>query len=762
MLDDRFQGRRIMAEYTVQPEDTPKGGTLLTAKEISIISQFGKRAILKRAQNESWPFIEETGRGGKIRKYFLTGLPEEIQLLYNKDTKSGEKLPTDGHTTPLNGTISRQGGNGREGDGELPPPDSLPKDTSLSSRDKSPSIYNKGRDASLISLPSMAEWQSNIASARYDLVTDYISAKNRAKNKKKKGKASICRASGDFLTAYNTGLTHPELYKVLGSVARGTIEKWCKTLKTDGYDLVSLAPRHGQHLKGRTRVTDEEMKHLLLFALNPNQMRISAIIRFAKSVMAKAGIPSASSDATLRRALMDWRDANMDRWIFCRKGEKALDDEVLPYIERDSSLLEVGDVLVADGHTLNFHVLNPFTGRPVRATLLMFYDWASRYPAGWYIMTRENTQCIHAALRRAILALGKIPKWVHLDNGKAFRAKFFTQTPDFEQAGIRGLYARLGIQTHFATPYNAKDKVVERFFGTFNELERLLPSYTGQSIDDKPAYMHRNERLHKKLHNPYIPTIQQMDTIISAWVRDEYGMREHRGLNGTIPADVWQAGKGPGVDEAGLRYLMMSHEVKNIHRNGITLFGVNYYDEALYGYRKKVSIKYDILNLEKIYVYSEDGTSFICEATPVRSAHPLAKLTGQPLDLETVQQLKLKKHLKKKTEKECREAAASIGPWNFPAIENIPTPMTQAKKDEIQQAAAQVEVIDIETQRPDMPLWDGDVYERLLMKRAHGSDLSDDEMRFMVGYEKSAPYRMLKPYYEDMELSMAAQAQAAQ
>ena len=39
-----------------------------------------------------------------------------------------------------------------------------------------------------------------------------------------------------------------------------------------------------------------------------------------------------------------------------RDGEKALSDKVEPYIKRDASLLDVGDILVADGHKLAFQV----------------------------------------------------------------------------------------------------------------------------------------------------------------------------------------------------------------------------------------------------------------------------------------------------------------------------------------------------------------------------------------------------------------------
>ncbi len=66
---------------------------------------------------------------------------------------------------------------------------------------------------------------------------------------------------------------------------------------------------------------------------------------------------------------------------------KALKDKVEPYIVRDTSMLEVGQVLVVDGHTLNFQVINPFTGKPSRATLIGFLDWKSGGLVGYDIKT---------------------------------------------------------------------------------------------------------------------------------------------------------------------------------------------------------------------------------------------------------------------------------------------------------------------------------------------------------------------------------------
>ena len=126
------------------------------------------------------------------------------------------------------------------------------------------------------------------------------------------------------------------------------------------------------------------------------------------------------SNITFKRFAEHFRRNHYAEWVLRREGMKAYHDKVEPYIERDISKIEVGDVLIADGHVLNFQVINPFTGKPTRATLVGFLDWKSTAFVGYEIMMTENTQCIASALRNAIINLGIIPKVVYQDNGKAF------------------------------------------------------------------------------------------------------------------------------------------------------------------------------------------------------------------------------------------------------------------------------------------------------------------------------------------------------
>ncbi len=50
--------------------------------------------------------------------------------------------------------------------------------------------------------------------------------------------------------------------------------------------------------------------------------------------------------------------------------------------------------------------------------------------------------------------------------------------------------------------------ILTRLFREMQDsFERLLPSFVGSCIDNKPAYTKRNEKIHKKYHNNYVPIL---------------------------------------------------------------------------------------------------------------------------------------------------------------------------------------------------------------------------------------------------------------
>ena len=276
-------------------------------------------------------------------------------------------------------------------------------------------------------------------------------------------------ADSVFLDLYNSGLYLPKAYNFIGSISIGTLHRWVKVFEQHE-STECLQPKYKWSKQGEyNSILNDEMKNILLtLLLHPSKYNYGKAIKLTKEILRKRGYEALPCDLTFKRYAENFRKNNYAEWILRREGMKAYHDKVEPCIERDLSKIEVGDILVADGHVLNFQVINPFTGKPTRATLVGFLDWKSTALVGYEIMMTESTQCIASALRNAIINLGMIPKVVYQDNGKGFKAKFF-QDCDFDEDIFNGVYANLNIHSVFAKPYNARAKVIERFFLEFQE-----------------------------------------------------------------------------------------------------------------------------------------------------------------------------------------------------------------------------------------------------------------------------------------------------
>lgn len=487
-----------------------------------------------------------------------------------------------------------------------------------------------------------------IALARLDLLNLW--------KKERKNQQNKTQFDNDFLGAYNAQVLYPEIYAKLGNVSIGTLQRWKRFISnSNNYEL--LIPNYHYEDYSRTCLTEYEKQIFLKLLLHPNKFSIGKAISLTQYVLKTQGQEYIPAPPTFRR-FANWYKANyFDKWTLLRDGEKALKEDVIPHIKRDISKIEVGEVLVADGKRLNFQVINPFTGKPCRATLIGFLDWKSTALVGYEIMIEENTQNIASALRNAILNLDKIPKFVYLDNGRAFRGKYFRgkYKDGFEQYGFKGLYEKLGITTVFANPYNARAKVIERFFLEMQEsFEKLLPSYIGTNIENKPARLRRNEKFHSEIHQEYTPTIQQTIQMINSWLEYKNSLPcpndRTRSIKEKLDSIERQA-----INPRELDDLMLAQEIKTIASQGIRFLKADYYNDALYGLRQKVIIKYSLFDLSYINVYTTSG-KFLCRADRITLTHPLAHYTGEINDIEDYKQkIQKQKQLKNKTIKACKE-----------------------------------------------------------------------------------------------------------
>jgi len=456
-----------------------------------------------------------------------------------------------------------------------------------------------------------------------------------------------CKAQEKFVNLYNLG-AYPELLSTVGERDIRTLRRWKTRYIKSGKDHRVLA-RNYSRFKYST-VPLHQAEFIIKLALDPRNRPIAEVAREAREVFIMRNEGIILSRKTYQRYLELFRKEYRAVWGFYREGEAYLDKNELPFAPRDWDRIEVGDILFADGHTLNFTIKDPVTGKPKRMNLLGFQDARSRVLVGWDIDYSENILSIALALRRAILTLGKIPKIVYIDNGKAFRSKFFNGQ---DLSIFTGLFARLGIKVIFARPYHPQSKTIEPYWHTMAELERLMPTYTGTSIEMKPAYTKRGEKLHSRIHEKFMYGLSldifQAHQAIAWWVDNWSKRKQESGhLKGLRPIEVFENGRGEGIDPKMLTFLMMEEKAARIEQNGIRMFGDYYYSEELFGKEwTNVLVRYDLLYRDSIFVYDENG-QFICEAQPIKKMHPAAKILGTREDADNVKDfLTMKARLKK-------------------------------------------------------------------------------------------------------------------
>ncbi|MCD4678048.1 MAG: hypothetical protein K8S18_18950 [Desulfobacula sp.] len=561
---------------------------LVAESQISEALDIGARAVRLRAVKDDWPVRRKQKQGGSELSFVRDLLPLDVQksLVVRESVTGAVGFPLAIHDTPV------------------------------------PKRSNK------------------IGLAKYNLVHSFRLAKEQAPWG---GKG---QAAQDFLLAYNTGLLLPGVFKDVGQIRERTLDALDKKLRNNDDNYLCLCDgrggwkKHGSNKYQGRKLSEYAKSVFLKCYLTGSRPSVKMAILTAKIILEKKEKPDHSNESTWRRWLKDYEKFNAGVICLARDGMKAYQDKYAPYITRDPDLLEVGQCLVADGKTLNFNILHPVTGRPCRMTLIVFFDWKSRYPVGWQIMPSENQWGILAAFRNAVMALGRYPDSVYLDNGRAFKSRLFCKEVDLDFEEMTGLYARVGTAVMFAKPYNGRSKVVERFFKTVQgQVEFMMPSYCGDSIQTKPPWMHRNEKFQKAWHEArtgnWIPTIRDAAIIIDKYFQ-WYAQQYHRQLKGT-PADVFLPNRGPGVDPRQLNHDFLFRVEIRVRNCRTTLWKIDYESDCFHNLSRDLVLyaMVDTADLGIIYCYTEDDV-YIGEAYPVQACHPLARLFGDQASIDQV------------------------------------------------------------------------------------------------------------------------------
>ena len=296
-------------------------------------------------------------------------------------------------------------------------------------------------------------------------------------------------------------------------------------------------------------------------------------------------------------------------------GERAYKAKYSPCITRTYDDLLINEVWVGDGHTLA--IWTPEDGKIKRYTFSAWMDMRSRGIVGWCVARNSNSAVIAAALRSGILGNGDdlnggMPGTCYMDNGLDYKSGFLnTETKEDFFNTYDGVFKSFDIETKFAIPYNAKAKPIERFFETFSSnLSRYVPGFCGESIDERPHNLDKNEILIRDIGIENI--VKTIEGYINYYNNDD----THASLGGKSPVQVMNEIERyrydmPTVEE--LDMFMAKSDVREITASGISKFNRWYWTDEMIPYiGMKCVIRYDLNNIGELYVYVKG--KLVCKA----------------------------------------------------------------------------------------------------------------------------------------------------
>lgn len=439
-----------------------------------------------------------------------------------------------------------------------------------------------------------------------------------------------------FHQSLANGLTCEAQVEAIGKMPSvRSLYRWIADFKRDG--AIGLCPQHSVE-SGRGRKVPEDVQNKLLkILLNPNKIAVATAVNLVKDHYRVQKKEIGCSYRTMLRWVEDWKLDHLEEWTLAREGMKAYREKVNRTVLRDWSLVSVGDCWISDGHTIEVMLIDPRDGKPRKHEIIAWFDASSRMPVGAAINLTENTEVIQLSFRNAALFCGYKPLVVYVDNGKAYKGKYFSgskKSAEDIEIEIQGVFARLGIEVVNSLPYNAKAKTIERWWQDLqNQVERLMPGWTGNHAMAKPANMARDEKWQKQQFPHKAVTIEQFKEIFEYWAINIYGSKPHPEYKDKTRLEVFNEGSAAipherRISPEELNHMLMVIEKKRITNQGITINKTIYWDEALVRYvGRDLIVRWDFWDIRSILVYDEKD-QFICQAPMRRFQDPLVKLRG--------------------------------------------------------------------------------------------------------------------------------------
>lgn len=321
-----------------------------------------------------------------------------------------------------------------------------------------------------------------------------------------------------------------------------------------------------------------------------------------------------------------------------RYGQAAWNKKYASYIPRNYSNISAGRCWVSDHAQIDVAV--NFNGNVCFPWVTVFRDVKTSKWLGWFLHAESpNSDHIFQAFYYGVINFG-LPEDVYLDNGKDYRCKDFAggrsksvkvqHSKNLENS----LLTNIGINVHFALPYNAQTKPVERDFlkiKTF--LSKGFVGYRGGKITERP------EKLKTEIKNGLIMKYSDFKVLFNDFIENFLNKKPSNGkvLQGKCPDELWAeefTNKKVISKDALKLFCMRTSKTMTIGRNGIhdSQLQLTYWGEWMICEKgRKVFIRRDINAYQEAWVFDAQTEEYLGKGNVYHAVSFLAQTNIEKL-----------------------------------------------------------------------------------------------------------------------------------
>ena len=395
--------------------------------------------------------------------------------------------------------------------------------------------------------------------------------------------------------------------------------------------IAALLSNYGNHRKGCSVLNDECFEYFKSIYLREGAPSVETAWHITYGFAKQNGFECINKFPTSKTFVRRLRAEVPEQAIFmARHGDASWNKKYANYVPRDYSELNAGVCWVSDHAQIDVAV--SFNGTVCFPWVTVFRDAKTSKWLGWFLHADSpNSDHIFQAFYYGVLNFG-IPEDVYLDNGKDYRCKDFaggrTRVIKVKHKNNGGsLIQNLGINIHFALPYNAQTKPVERDFLKIKEfLSKGFVGYRGGKITERP------EKLKNEIKNEQIMQFGDFKKLFDRFIEEYLNKRPSKGkvLQGKCPDELWteEFTKKKVISKDALKlFCMRTTNNVTITRNGIfdSQLQISYWAEWMITENgRKVYIRRDINAYQEAWVFDAQTDEYLGKGNANQPASFLA------------------------------------------------------------------------------------------------------------------------------------------